>query len=69
MLTCLKGGTFMEETIEILKEQANGYLIMAKALKAKGIENKHYLASAKRCCEMALEIRIKLDEIEEMMAA
>lgn len=59
----------MEETIEILKEQANGYLLMANCLKRQGLDFKHYLDSAKKCCEMAIEIRTKLDEIEEMMAA
>jgi hypothetical protein len=59
----------MEETIEILKQQAAGYMIMAKALKTQKINPKHYLEAAKACCEEAAKLQQKLNEIEEMMAA
>ena len=59
----------LEEQIEILKASARGYMMMALALENAGYDAGHYFREEIKCFEMALELEVQLEELNNYMMA
>jgi hypothetical protein len=57
----------MNEQFDILIATARSYTSLANSLKKKSISYKHYVTSAKKCVEMAKNIRHNIKELDNML--